>query len=132
MTVPHRVLLDMSKGVPDDPIAFEWEVLCREQCTVAFLVPSQLMQMTDLRQQGRGSAWRLRVIGSGGQPLRKKHMEAIGTITDCIHVGYGSTETGLISSKVRPSVTCLISRHPSPVTVRPPPSFFPVGVIVVD
>nr|KAG5711845.1 hypothetical protein BaRGS_026286 [Batillaria attramentaria] len=77
--------------------------MAEERCTVAFMVPSQLLQLTDHcdQLQGQGSSqWRLRVIGSGGQPLRKKHMEAIGKATDKIHCGYGSTETGAISTKV--------------------------------
>ena len=116
------MLLDLSQGVPDDLVAFEWEVICRERCTVALLVPSQLLQIIDLCEQGKGSQWKLRVISSGGQPLRKKHMEAIGQIADSIHVCYGSTETGAVSCKVRSLLTALpqgeVSPHHSPLKVR--------------
>ena len=39
----------------------------------------------------------LEVIACGGQPLNATHLAALGTVTRRIHVGYGSTETGLIA-----------------------------------
>nr|KAG5711846.1 hypothetical protein BaRGS_026287 [Batillaria attramentaria] len=97
-----RVLQDLSKGLPDSHIAFTWDVLRRERVTVAFLVPSQLLQLTDhCEQTQQDDPWKLRVIGSAGQPLRRKHVDAIGKITDRVGIGYGTTEVGIISGKVR-------------------------------
>nr|KAG5711843.1 hypothetical protein BaRGS_026284 [Batillaria attramentaria] len=96
-----RVLPDLSKGVPDNAVAFTWDVLSRERITVAFLVPAQLLQIMDYCDElKQDDMWKLHIIGVGGQPIRRKHMEAIGKITERVDVGYGTTEAGIISFKV--------------------------------
>nr|KAG5711841.1 hypothetical protein BaRGS_026282 [Batillaria attramentaria] len=96
-----RVLPDLSRGLPDDSVAFTWDLICRERVTVAFFVPAQLLQIIDYCDKlQQADLWKLHIIGSGAQPCRKRHMEAIGKITDSVRVCYGSCEAGAISFKV--------------------------------
>ena len=107
-----RVLPDLSCHKPDDLSAFMWDVICREKCVGAFLSPFYIerlvvnyvkIQQAENNNSAQGddesemSCWRLKVISSGGQPLNKSHLKAIGSITNNMHVAYGSTETGLMS-----------------------------------
>ncbi|KAK7088944.1 hypothetical protein V1264_025031 [Littorina saxatilis] len=98
-----RVLLDTSAAAPEDALAFMWDVIRREQCTVACLAPRELIKMTNLwhrEQQAGQKRWQLRVIASSGQPYRKTHMLVIGKITKSVLVVYGSTETAMMSTKL--------------------------------
>ncbi|KAK7104187.1 3-[(3aS,4S,7aS)-7a-methyl-1,5-dioxo-octahydro-1H-inden-4-yl]propanoyl:CoA ligase-like [Littorina saxatilis] len=93
-----RVMPDCGTELPP----LDWDCIPLERCTVAFLVPFDILQLVDLvRRKGNDEdkQYKLRAIMSSGQPLMKNHMEAIGIITDSIQIVYGCSETGLISYK---------------------------------
>ena len=110
------VLPDFSRHEVEDQFAFIWELICREKCTGAFLVPFYIEKLVKNFARKRKAVdgdqsadsdvqpgtsptedWKLRVMASGGQPLKRPHLAALGTITRSIHVAYGSTETGLMT-----------------------------------
>ncbi|KAK7108857.1 putative acyl--CoA ligase YdaB [Littorina saxatilis] len=98
-----RVLLDVSAAAPENDIAFIWDVIRRERCSLACLSAQELIKITNLwhREQQTGKTlWQLRVIVSSGQPYCKTHMLGVGKITKSVLVVYGSTETGIMSTKL--------------------------------
>nr|KAG5711844.1 hypothetical protein BaRGS_026285 [Batillaria attramentaria] len=115
-----RVMVDFSRETVDDQFAFVWDVLRRERCKVAFFVPYYIEKLVEnymKRHQGEktgespgkssagdsgesrvvATAWKLRILACGGQPLKTSHLAALGTITDAIRIAYGATETGLMA-----------------------------------
>ena len=95
-----RVLLDLSGGPPEDPVAACWTVAQQERCQHAFFLPAHLQQLLSRSDLWQDSAWRFRVLGLAGQPvLAALAKNALGKVAHSINVFYGSTELGFVSCK---------------------------------
>lgn len=95
-----RVLLDLSRGPPDDPVAAWWTVSRREGCQYAFFLPFHFQQLLSRPDLWRASSWRFRVVGLAGQPVHATLVkEAVGRLAHSVNVSYGSTEMGPTTCK---------------------------------
>ncbi|KAL8624022.1 hypothetical protein ACOMHN_041612 [Nucella lapillus] len=95
-----RVLLDLSHGPPSDPAALVWAVIRQERCNFGFMLPYHLQQILYQENLWSKLPWKFNVLPLGGQPVHASLVKsAMGKVTSTMHVIYGSTEFGVITSQ---------------------------------
>ncbi|XP_048739632.2 putative acyl--CoA ligase YdaB [Ostrea edulis] len=93
------VFCDSSIAIADDGrnAMKIWEVIKEEKCTSALLIPYFLLDLVAQKDYYQDS-FKLEVIMTVGQPIEDSHTQVIGVFTKALLVGYGLTETLLITT----------------------------------
>ncbi|XP_071082955.1 3-[(3aS,4S,7aS)-7a-methyl-1,5-dioxo-octahydro-1H-inden-4-yl]propanoyl:CoA ligase-like [Haliotis cracherodii] len=88
------VMIDDAVGGEADMLRFVWNIICDENVSFGGFASFQLIGILRRRDLWESAGKKLKKVLTGGQPLKKDCLEAIGHLTDSILNFYASTEIG--------------------------------------
>ncbi|GFO34821.1 acyl-CoA synthetase family member 2, mitochondrial [Plakobranchus ocellatus] len=94
-----RVIIDASVPRSENYARFYWNVMQKEKCTVAYtvnlLLHSLIEETTENLQKERRL---LKSVGVGSDPINKRILQAIGTVSESVVTVYASTEAAVMAT----------------------------------
>ncbi|KAH9488177.1 hypothetical protein Btru_064857 [Bulinus truncatus] len=92
----HRVLQDKFYDLSVTSAEL-WEMISRQKCTGAAILPVTLLDLIQVFRHTRPD-YKIPFIVTGGQPIKKSLADAIGLLTNALVVSYSSTECAMVSA----------------------------------
>ncbi|XP_067684027.1 2-succinylbenzoate--CoA ligase-like [Haliotis asinina] len=92
----QTVIIDDTIGGEADMLKFIWNIICEENVSVGGFASFQLLGIFERRELWESSGKKLKKILTGGQPLKRECLDAVGHLSDSILNFYASTEVGVI------------------------------------
>ncbi|KAK6976340.1 triostin synthetase I [Biomphalaria glabrata] len=92
----HRVLQDKLTDDFAETSTDIWDVISREQCTGAAMLPIAILDLIHTYTTSKPS-YKIPFIVTGGQPITRNLSPAVGLLTDALVVTYSSTECAMVS-----------------------------------
>ncbi|KAL4217317.1 hypothetical protein ACF0H5_023768 [Mactra antiquata] len=84
---------------PSDYLAFVAKIVIQEKCFIVALLPSMFTELSRRFEELNLSSLEHLMIGTGGQPIRKSLLEQLPFPKCMVHIGYGATETGIVTGQ---------------------------------
>jgi len=72
--------------------AFQYDIIEKEQCTVAMLLTAEIIAIGHHTATLGREHHKLKIVGTGGQPLKKHSFDEVYALTEDLLVLYGATE----------------------------------------